>query len=88
MGLKNEGKMEPTYVKFEANVQNYWRAGASQPGGANGAIYLFISGAAYVVSNSTLHAYARIHVNLQSSAYMQHHIISKLALGHGPPAVN
>ena len=54
-----------------------WRAGASQPSGANGAIfplyiilyiYIYISGAAYVVSNSTLHAHAHAHVKLQSAA--------------------
>ena len=58
----------------------YWRAGASQPSGANGAIFplliliylyiiIFITGAAYVVSNSTLHAHAHAHVKLQSAAY-------------------
>ena len=57
-----------------------WRAGASQPSGANGAIfplylyiyifiYLYITGAAYVVSNSTLHAHAHAHVKLQSAVY-------------------
>ena len=48
-----------------------WRAGASQPSGANGAFfrYIYISGAAYVVSNSTLHAHAHAHVKLQSAVY-------------------
>ena len=32
-------------------------------------IYIFITGAAYVVSNSTLHAHAHAHVKLQSAAY-------------------
>ena len=31
--------------------------------------YLYITGAAYVVSNSTLHAHAHFHVKLQSAAY-------------------
>ena len=73
--------LHPTYKIVESQLSyhnielDYWRAGASQPSGVNGAIfplyiylyvYIFITGAAYVVSNSTLHAYAHAHEKLQS----------------------